>query len=185
MMNTHHAELERMRAARRRLARARQRVRRLSWMARDPDSLDPQLPLLSRAAFVRALARFQTIRLHRDEAALLAFRLPCEDMQLRRAAAMHLLENTRNCDTPGCADPRTFLVLLKGSEEAGALAAMHRLQADLRQLAVHTLHRLAPVSAACLPLAPEMEAARALQSVLGRLETATAPTAGALTGLHA
>ena len=172
MTYSHHADMERMRAARRRLAQVRQRVRRLSWMARDPDNLDPEVPLLSRTAFVRALARFQTIRLHRERAALLAFRLPEHDAALRRAAAMLLIENTRNCDTLGCADEHTFLVLLKGANEGGAHAATRRLQTGLRQLCTRELRRLVTVGSACLPLAPEAEAALALQGVLARLEPA-------------
>ena len=128
-------DMERMRAARRKLAQARQRVRRLSWMARDPDSLDAEVPLLSFAAFLRALSRFQTIRLRQEDATLLLLRLdPCPP-SLRRAAAMHLIENTRNCDTLGCAGHDTFLILLKGADEAGARAAAERLHVELRHLA--------------------------------------------------
>ena len=174
MSASHHADMERMRAARRRLAQVRQRVRRLSWMARDPESLDPEVPLLSRAAFVRALARFQTIRLRRERAALLAFHLPRGDADLRRAVAMHLIENTRNCDTLGCADERTFLVLLKSADATGANAAMRRLQAELRQIAARNQRCLMPVGAACLPLPPKADAANALQGVLARLAPDTA-----------
>ncbi|GEM_PF-7000404 len=128
-------ELERMRAARQRLAQARQRVRRLSWMARSPEDLDAEVPLLTKQAFARALARFQAIRLQRETAMLLMLRVaPC-DSRLRQAVAMHLIENTRNCDTLGCAGPDTFLVLLKDADEEGAQAAATRLHDDLRQLA--------------------------------------------------
>ena len=124
-----------MRAARRRLAQVRQRIRRLSWMARDPDNLHPDVPLLSLPAFLRALARFQTIRMEREQACVIVLRLqPC-DLALRRAAAMYLLENTRNCDTLGCTGSDTFLLLLKGADKNGARAATQRLHAGLRQLA--------------------------------------------------
>ena len=179
--------MERMRAARRRLAQVRQRVRRLSWMARDPEVLDTEVPLLSRNAFVRALARFQTIRLRREKAALLAFRLPADDTDLRRAVAMHLIENTRNCDSLGCADEQTFLVLLKGADDTGAHTACRRLQADLRQLAARHLHMLPVVEGACLPLPPEVDAAAALQGVLVRLpgEAVSRPPKFSATGKRA
>ena len=139
-MSSIFSELERMRRARQKLARARQRVRRLSWMAREPESLDAQVPLLKLQAFLRALARFQAIRLPDEDAALLALRVePCPP-PLRRAIAMHLIEGTRNCDTLGCAGEDAFLVLLKGADDAGAQAAARRLHAELRQLAAQHGH---------------------------------------------
>ena len=157
-----------MRAARQRLARARQRLRRLSWLAREPESLDSDLPLLSRAAFVRALARFQVIRLHAEKACLLALRLDRADLPLRRAVAMHLLENTRNCDIVACADARTFLLLLKGADDEGGWAAARRLRDGIRRLAAHR-GRLLRVRIACQPLSATEGAAGIVHRLLGQL----------------
>ena len=185
MPERHESDMERMRAARRRLAQARQRVRRLSWMARDPESLDAEVPLLSRTAFVRALARFQTIRLRRERAALLAFRVADGSSGLRRAVAMHLIENTRNCDTLGCADAHTFLVLLKGAGEDGARTALHRLRAELRELTAKRLRWLAPVHAVCMPLTPQADAATALDDILRRLREVETLSGEAAVGTRA
>ena len=157
-------DMERMRAARQRLAHVRQRIRRLSWLARQPQDLDADVPLLSRSAFVRALARFQAIRLREEKASLLVLRLGSDDLALRRAVAMHLLENTRNCDTLGCADARTFLVLLKGADEKGGRVAAMRLHDEIRRLAARLGHLL-PVRVHCLPMANAPGAAEVMRAV--------------------
>ena len=174
MKQRHLADLERMRAARRRLAQVRQRVRRLSWMARTPENLDAEVPLLTRTAWLQALARFQTIRLRRERAALLALRLDADHIRLRRAVAMHLIEHTRNCDTLGCADARTFLVLLKGADEAGAQAALERLRSEVRRLAAASEGRLVRLRAVCMPVPMAEDAAAMLHALLARLEEAPA-----------
>ena len=155
-------DLQRMREARRRLARARQRVRRLSWLAREPESLDTEVPLLNRTAFLRALARFQAIRLRREQAALLILRLDPMPASLRRAVAMHLLERTRNCDTLGCADSQTFLLLLKGADDAGAQAAAQRLHVELRTLAAD-MGVLTRARTQALDLSPRMNATQVME----------------------
>ncbi len=169
-----------MRAARRRLAQARQRIRRLSWMARDPESLHPDVPLLSLPAFLRALARFQTIRTAHERACLLVMRTkPC-DLPLRRAVAMHLIENTRNCDTLGCAGSDTFLLLLKGADEAGGEAAARRLQVELRQLAARH-GRLLRLHVSMQSLHPRLHP-RDILPLLSAADEAIAPEA--LPALH-
>ncbi len=168
-------ELERMRQARHKLAQARQRVRRLSWLARDPDSLDAEVPLLSRAAFLRALARFQAIRLRQEQAALLVLRLSPMPSELRRAAAMLLLEQTRNCDTLGCADDYTFMVLLKGADDAGAQAVARRLHVELRTLTA-SMGMLAQVHTQAFPLAPDMDSPRVMELLEETTMPATAST---------
>ncbi len=158
------ADIKRMRAARQRLARVRQRIRRLSWMARTPESLDRDVPVLSRSAFVRALARFQAIRLREEKASLLVLCIDRDNVALRRAVAMHLLENTRNCDTVGCADARTFLVLLKGADEDGAATAAARLYNEIRRLAVR-MGYLLRIGAFCMPVADSPGAADIMRAV--------------------
>lgn len=162
------ADTRRMRAARQKLAQTRMRIRRLSWMAREPANLDRDLPVLSRTAFVRAMARFQAIRLREEKAALLVLRLDRENLALRRAVAMHLLENTRNCDAVGCADTRTFLVLLKGADEKGAQTAQERLYADIRRLAVR-MGYLLRILTFSLPVADAPAAADIMHAVDARI----------------
>ena len=165
-------QAERLRQARQHLARARLHVRRLAWMARDPSRLDAQLPLLSAPAFARSLERFQSIRLPEEVATLLILLPDASDLSLRRQIALLLLETTRNCDTLGCLD-NAFLVLLKGADEAGALAAGERLRRHIRKLAARN-GALVRVDVHHLPITPKVRVAEVMRFAR---QVAEAPTA--------
>ncbi len=153
-------QAERLRRARRHLARARMHVRRLAWLARDPSRLDAHLPLLSATGFARSLARYQSIRLPEEATTLLILLPAAADASLRRQIALLLLESTRNCDTLGCLDD-AFLVLLKGADEAGAHAAGERLRRKIRKLAARN-RRLLRVDVHHLPITPEVRVAEVM-----------------------
>ena len=156
-------QAERLRQARRHLARARMHVRRLAWMARDPARLDPQLPLLSAAGFARSLERFQSIRLPEEAATLLILLPDAPGLSLRRQIALLLLESTRNCDTLGCLGD-AFLVLLKSADETGAHAAGERLRRQIRKLAARN-GALVRVDVHHLPITPQLRVAEVMRFI--------------------